>query len=74
VEDEAQRLLGQLEAHGARRLAARETDRSELAAIAELLPRAVELGIPKREISRVTGLSRVWIDELLRRHGSQDRG
>jgi DNA-binding transcriptional regulator LsrR (DeoR family) len=67
VNDEARRLLADLETHSARRRAARETDRQELAAIANLLPRAIQLGVTKREIARRTGLSRVTIDGLLRR-------
>ncbi len=71
VDDEAARLLAELRDRGARRKAARETDREELAAIAAILPHAIELGIAKREIARSTGLSRVTIDELLRRRHEQ---
>jgi hypothetical protein len=66
--DEVDDLIAALREHGARRLAAREIDQQEREAIERLLPRAVELGVAKRDISRWTGLSRVWIDELLRRH------
>jgi hypothetical protein len=40
-------------------------------AIVDLLPRALEAGITKREFSDLTGVSRPWIDALLRR---QSRG
>lgn len=43
-----------------------EADRDELEAIAELLPQAIRAGISKREIERLTGVSRPWIDRLLR--------
>jgi hypothetical protein len=69
VPDDPGRLRAQLREHGERRRAARETDRAELQAIAELLPHAVEAGISKREIERLTGVSRPWIDQLLRRNG-----
>jgi hypothetical protein len=69
VADDPERLREQLREHGKRRRAARETDREELQAIAELLPLAVDAGIPKREIERLTGVSRPWIDQLLRGNG-----
>jgi ribonuclease PH len=67
VPSNADRLRAELQDRGARRREARETDRSETAEIALLIPRALQAGITKSEISRYTGLSRVWIDELLRR-------
>jgi hypothetical protein len=69
VADDPERLREQLREHGQRRRAARETDREELRAIAELLPQAVDAGISKREIERLTGVSRPWIDQLLRGNG-----
>jgi hypothetical protein len=69
VADDPERLRAQLREHGERRRAARATDREELQAIAELLPQAVEVGISKREIERLTGVSRPWIDQLLRGNG-----
>lgn len=72
MESDAERLRAQLQAHGARRLAARQADREELAAIAQLIPDAVEAGVTKREIARFTGMSRVWINELLRRHDQSE--
>jgi hypothetical protein len=65
--DDPERLRAQLRQHGERRRAARQADRDELEAIAELLPEAMRAGISKREIERLTGVSRPWIDELLRR-------
>jgi len=74
VTEDVERLSTELQERGARRLEAREIDREEVEAIAELLPRAIEAGIAKRDISRWTGLSRVWIDELLRRSVGSDGG
>jgi DNA-binding transcriptional regulator LsrR (DeoR family) len=68
--DDRDRLLRELRRQADRRRAARETARDAMAEIAKLLPAAIEAGIPKREISRQTGLSRVTIDELLRRRAS----
>jgi hypothetical protein len=47
----------------------RPTDRRAAvgATIAALIPAAIEAGLGKREIARLTSVSRVWIDELLRR-------
>jgi hypothetical protein len=41
--------------------------REEHAAIAQLVPRAIDAGLTKREISRLTGVSRPWIDTILSR-------
>ena len=68
--DDRERLTTQLHEHGERRRAARDADREELDAIAKLLPQALRAGISKREVVRLTGVSRTWIDELLRRAGS----
>jgi hypothetical protein len=70
VADDPDRLRVQLREHGERRRAAREKDREELQAIAELLPQAIRAGISKREIERLTGVSRPWIDRLLHREKS----
>lgn len=67
VADDPERLRALLREHGDRRRAAREVDRAELEAIADLLPQALQVGISKREIERLTSVSRPWIDELLRR-------
>jgi DNA invertase Pin-like site-specific DNA recombinase len=67
VTNDRERLTAQLHEHGDRRRAARDVDRKELDAIAELLPQALRAGISKREVVRLTGVSRTWIDELLRR-------
>jgi hypothetical protein len=67
VADDPERLRARLRDHGERRRAARQADRDELEAIAQLLPHALRAGISKREIERLTGVSRPWIDELLRR-------
>jgi hypothetical protein len=68
VTDDAQRLLAQPQAHGARRLAAREVDRQELAAIASPLSASESGGDHQARIAGRTGRTRVWIDELLQRH------
>ena len=65
-----EQLTAQLAEHGDRRRAARDADRKELDAIAALLPQALRAGISKREVVRLTGVSRTWHDELLRRRGS----
>jgi hypothetical protein len=65
--EDRERLTAQLREHGERRRAARDADRKELDAIAELLPRALDSGISKREVVRLTGVSRTWLDELIRR-------
>lgn len=65
--DDPERLRVLLREHGDRRRAAREVDRAELQAIADMLPQTLQVGISKREIERLTGVSRPWIDELLRR-------
>ena len=58
-------LLRELRSHGERLREARGIDRDELDAIAELLPRALDIGISKREIARLTGVGRPWIDREL---------
>jgi hypothetical protein len=67
VSDDRERLLQQLAAHAERRRAALDMASSEMNEIAELIPAAIRAGISKREISRRTGVSRTWIDELLER-------
>lgn len=62
-----ERLLAELERQAELRRAAETSERQALDAIAELIPQAIAAGISKREISRRTGLSRVWMDEMLRR-------
>jgi hypothetical protein len=36
--------------------------------IARLLPAALDAGLSKREIARLAGVSRPWMDKVLRRH------
>jgi CRP-like cAMP-binding protein len=60
------RLTSRLRAHGERRRAAEATSERELGAIAKLLPEAIEVGISKAEIARLTGVSRPTIDAILR--------
>jgi DNA invertase Pin-like site-specific DNA recombinase len=65
--DDRERLIAQLREHGARRRAAEATSAEELERIARLIPAAIEAGIPKREIARLTGVSRPTIDAILSR-------
>jgi hypothetical protein len=67
VEGAREDLIAALRRHGDRLRAARDAERDELDAIAELLPRAIETGISKREIARLTGVGRPWIDRSLGR-------
>jgi hypothetical protein len=65
--DVRERLIAQLREHGERRRAARAAADQELAAIAELLPDAIEAGITKVEIAKLSGVSRPTLDMLLAR-------
>lgn len=62
-----ERLIAQLREHGDRRRAAEAVSREELERIAELVPAAIKAGIAKREIARLTGVSRPTIDAILKR-------
>lgn len=48
---------------------AQASDALEHAAIAELLPRALEAGFSKREIAELAGVGRPWINKTLRSLG-----
>jgi hypothetical protein len=67
VNADRETLIAELRHHGDRLRATRHTERDELDAIAEMLPRAIEAGISKREIARLTGVGRPWIDRSLHR-------
>jgi hypothetical protein len=67
VTDEQERLRAQLRAEGERLRAAALASRVAHAAIAALLPSAIEAGLSKREIARLAGVGRPWIDKTLRR-------
>jgi hypothetical protein len=67
VEGAREDLIAALQRHGDRLRTARDAERDELDAIAELLPHAIEAGISKREIARLTGVGRPWIDRSLDR-------
>ena len=73
MNSDAERLRAQLQEHGDRRRAARAVDREQLDAIATLLPEALNTGISKREITRLTGVSRTWIEALIKRDASDTR-
>lgn len=62
-----ERLVTRLREHGDRRRAAEATSKQELKRIAKLIPTAIDAGITKREIARLTGVSRPTIDAILRR-------
>ena len=67
VSSDRERLRTQLKKHGDRRRAARVVEREQLDAIARLLPQALRAGISKREIARLTGVSRTWLEALTQR-------
>jgi hypothetical protein len=73
VDGDGERLRAQLQRHGDRRRAARAVEREELEAIAALLPEALRAGISKREIARLTGVSRTWLEALTQRDESNSR-
>lgn len=67
--DDHERLRAQLREHGQRLRKAQASDALEHAAIAELLPRALEAGFSKREIAELAGVGRPWINKTLRSLG-----
>jgi hypothetical protein len=72
VTPDREHLLAEFERQAEIRRAAKASDREALDAIAALIPEAIAAGISKREISRRTGVSRVWMDEMLRRRADED--
>jgi hypothetical protein len=66
MSDEVAKLRRQLQRHGAKRRQSLDAAEQALHDIAELLPSALVAGITKREIQRLTGVSRPTIDALLR--------
>jgi hypothetical protein len=56
-----------LREHGDRLRIAERSRREEHAAIAELLFVAIDAGLNKSEIARLSGVSRPWIDRILQR-------
>jgi hypothetical protein len=58
-------LRAELLAEGERLRAAQRADAQAHAAIARLLPAALEAGLSKREIARISGVSRPWMDKVL---------
>jgi hypothetical protein len=65
LSDERERLKAQLRIHGDRLRDAQAVDRREHEAIAELLPRAIDAGISKREIAELAAVGRPWINKSL---------
>jgi DNA invertase Pin-like site-specific DNA recombinase len=74
VSDEGERLLSALQAQARQRQQAQAAARDALQRIADLLPAALEAGLSKRTISKATGISRMTLDELLRRSAARDGG
>jgi transcriptional regulator with XRE-family HTH domain len=72
VSDDPQRIVQELQRLGDRRRELRAAEREILDAVERLLPTARAAGISKREIARRTGVSRPWIEHLLR-EGSDRR-
>jgi hypothetical protein len=64
-----QRLAARLEAHGARRHAALTAAHAELEELRRLVPLALDAGLRKSEIARLTGLGRPTIDRYARSRG-----
>jgi Fic family protein len=64
--DERAKLRRQLQRHAAKRRQSLDAAEAALKEIADLLPFALEAGITKIEIQRLTGVSRPTIDRLLR--------
>jgi hypothetical protein len=65
--DDRAQLRRQLQRLGARRRKGLDTADQALADIADILPAALEAGITKTEIQRLTDVSRPTIDGLLRK-------
>jgi hypothetical protein len=63
---ERAKLRRQLQRHAAKRRQSLDAAAEALKEIADLLPSALEAGITKIEIQRLTGVSRPTIDRLLR--------
>ena len=66
------RLEAALREQRERRVAAQISEREALDAIAALLPRALDAGISKREIARLAGVGRPWIDKAIGRSDSNE--
>jgi hypothetical protein len=64
---EKDRIAAELRRHGDRRRRGLETAQAELDAIGALLPEALDAGLSKFDIHRLTGVGRPTIDSLLRR-------
>jgi hypothetical protein len=72
--DQRAQLRRQLQRLGAKRHKGLETADQALDDIADILPAALEAGITKTEIQRLTDVSRPTIDALLRKRRSVTRG
>jgi hypothetical protein len=70
VDADRESVVAELRRHGDRLQTVRRTERDELDAIAELIPRALDAGVTKRDIARLTGVGRPWIDRVLRDRGA----
>jgi hypothetical protein len=67
VPDEREHLKAELRKHGDRLRDAQAADRLEHEAIAQLLPRALDAGISKREIARLAAVGRPWIEKTMQK-------
>jgi hypothetical protein len=74
VPNERERLKALLREHGDRLREAQAVDHVEHEAIAELLPRALDAGLSKREIARLAGVGRPWIDKTVRERAKRADG
>jgi hypothetical protein len=65
--NERAKVRRELQSYAAKRRQSLDAAEAALNEIADLLPSALEAGITKLEIQRLTGVSRPTIDRLLRR-------
>lgn len=65
-DDERELISAQLRVCGERLRQAQAADQAAHDAIVELLAQALAAGLSKREIARLTGVGRPWIDKSLR--------
>jgi hypothetical protein len=63
---DAEALRTELRELGERLRAAQDADAETHSQIARLLPAALDAGLSKREIARLSGASRPWMDKVLR--------
>jgi hypothetical protein len=69
VTPDRESLRAELLAQGDVLRAAQAADAEAHAEIAKLLPVAIDAGLSKREIARLAGVGRPWIDKTLQERG-----